>query len=136
MGEHGHPIQVNLETILPILAKEIYNTPHAFLRENVQNAVDAIRIQAYLDASAGHPPHAHRVVVRIDGSTVSISDTGIGMGREELQSCFWNIGQSGKHTAEAKAAGVVGTFGIGGMANFGVCSRLEITTRKETMARA
>lgn len=132
MTTQGHAIQVNLEKILPILAKEIYNTPYAFLRENVQNAVDAIRIQRYSDNVANRAPGNHRVTIGIDGYTVTISDTGIGMSRADLQACFWNIGQSGKHTKEAKAAGVVGTFGIGGMANFGVCSKLEITTRKDT----
>lgn len=136
MTTHGHAIQVNLERILPILAKEIYNTPFAFLRENVQNAVDAIRIQRYLDHQAGRAVGTHCVTILIDGQTVSIADTGIGMSRLELQTCFWNIGQSGKHTKEAKAAGVVGTFGIGGMANFGTCSRLDISTRKESEHRS
>ena len=38
MTEHGHPIDVDLERILPILAREIYTSPFAFLRENVQNS--------------------------------------------------------------------------------------------------
>ena len=51
------------------------------------------------------------------------------MSKQDLASFYWSIGKSGKHTPEAKAAGVVGTFGIGGMANFGICSRLEVKTR-------
>ena len=45
MPEPAHPIEVDLERILPILAREIYTSPFAFLRENVQNAFDAIRMQ-------------------------------------------------------------------------------------------
>ena len=125
--DQGHPIDVTLEKILPILAKEIYNTPFAFLRENVQNAIDAIRVQRYREETAGISSE-HKVRIVIAGRSVAITDTGIGMTRVDLRTFFWSIGQSGKHTEEAKRAGVVGTFGIGGMANFGVCSRLEVRT--------
>ena len=126
--ERAHPIDVDLEQILPILAREIYTSPFAFLRENVQNAFDAIRIQQYLDAAEG-VSRDHTISITLEGSHLSISDSGIGMSKEDLASFYWSIGKSGKHTPEARAAGVVGTFGIGGMANFGVCSRLEVMTK-------
>ncbi len=128
MSEHSHPIDVDLEKILPILASEIYTSPFAFLRENVQNAFDAVRIQAYRENTEG-TKREHRIVIHVDGNRVSITDSGIGMTAEDLKSLFWSIGKSGKHTKEAQSAGVVGTFGIGGMANFGVCSQLEVTSR-------
>lgn len=128
MSEQGHPIEVDLERILPILAREIYTSPFAFLRENVQNAFDAIRMQSFRERVAGST-RKHRISIMIDGNRISISDSGIGMTKEDLASFFWSIGKSGKHSHEAKSAGVVGTFGIGGMANFGVCSRLEVLTR-------
>ncbi len=131
MIEHGHPIEVDLEQILPILAREIYTSPFAFLRENVQNAFDAIRMQRFREHQAGMS-RVHRILITLEGNRLSISDSGIGMTKDDLASFFWSIGKSGKHTAEAKSAGVVGTFGIGGMANFGVCSRLEVTTRTYT----
>ncbi|MCA9474142.1 MAG: ATP-binding protein [Nitrospira sp.] len=135
MSEHSHPIDVDLEKILPILAKEIYTSPFAFLRENVQNAFDAVRIQAYRD-SEEDIKREHRIVVHVDGNRVSITDSGIGMTADDLKNLFWSIGKSGKHTNEAKSAGVVGTFGIGGMANFGVCSRLEVTSRTYASPKA
>jgi molecular chaperone HtpG len=131
MTEHGHPIEVDLERILPILAREIYTSPFAFLRENVQNAFDAIRMQRFREQQAGIS-RSHRILITLEGNRLSISDSGIGMTKDDLARFFWSIGKSGKHTAEAKSAGVVGTFGIGGMANFGVCSRLEVTTRTYT----
>lgn len=131
MTEHGHPIDVDLEQILPILAREIYTSPFAFLRENVQNAFDAIRMQKFREQSLG-VSREHRILISLDGNRLSISDSGIGMTKDDLASFFWSIGKSGKHTVEAKSAGVVGTFGIGGMANFGVCSRLEVMTRTHT----
>lgn len=128
MTQKSHPIDVDLEQILPILAREIYTSPFAFLRENMQNAFDAIRMQLYRDKNRGITCE-HRININLDGNRLSILDTGIGMTKEDLSSYFWSIGKSGKHTEEAKSAGVVGTFGIGGMANFGVCSRLDVITR-------
>ena len=48
MTGDGHPIDVDLERILPILAREIYTSPFAFLRENVQNAFDAIQCRYFV----------------------------------------------------------------------------------------
>jgi len=135
MASESHPIEVDLERILPILAREIYTSPFAFLRENVQNAFDAIRMQIFRDQTQGLT-REHKIVITTDGMHLSISDTGIGMTKEDLGQFFWSIGKSGKHTPEAKSAGVVGTFGIGGMANFGVCSRLEVHTRTNSSANS
>ena len=51
------------------------------------------------------------------------------MTKEELRRNFWTMGASGKHTVEAKRAGCIGTFGIGGFANFGVCEKLIVVSR-------
>ena len=51
MSEDAHAIDVDLERILPILARAIYTSPFAFLRENVQNAFDAIRMQRHREGS-------------------------------------------------------------------------------------
>jgi len=48
------------------------------------------------------------------------------MSLADLRNLFWTIGASGKRTAEARAAGCVGMFGIGGFANFGVCDELTV----------
>ena len=134
MSDDSHPIDLDLKKILPILAREIYTTPFAFLRENVQNAFDAIRMQIYRESRQGIVSD-HRVKISVTDKAVTIRDSGIGMSKQDLQEFFWSIGKSGKHTEEAQAAGVVGTFGIGGMANFGVCSRIDVITRTETAAK-
>jgi molecular chaperone HtpG len=51
------------------------------------------------------------------------------MTREELANNFWTMGASGKTTDEARRAGCIGVFGIGGFANFGVCETLEVISR-------
>ncbi len=59
-----------------------------------------------------------KIDVRLAGDTITITDNGIGMSEKVLRENFWKAGSSGKHSAAAKKAGVVGTFGIGAMANF------------------
>jgi molecular chaperone HtpG len=122
----GIVFQVETGRILQILAKEIYDSPLALLRENVQNAYDAIRERF---VAAGTLQDGGRIDVRVANGEVSIVDNGVGMSEEVLRKNFWKAGSSGKHSEAARRAGVVGTFGIGAMANFGVCSRLRVETR-------
>ena len=110
--------------MIRLLGGQLYDTPLAMLRENVQNAVDAIRMRMVKDN--GFTP---RVDVNISINSVSIEDNGIGMSDETLRNNYWYAGNSGKNTPEAKAAGVIGHFGIGALANFGVCTELELSTR-------
>ena len=103
-------------------------TPFAFIRENVQNAVDAIRLRAHREGTFPDEGR-YRIDVDVTGQMITVRDNGIGMSAEDLQRFFWTIGASGKRTSEALAAGCVGTFGIGGFANFGVCSVMEVISQ-------
>ena len=119
----------DFDSLLRIISKQIYETPLAFLRENVQNSVDAVRMQAHLER-ADPADRRYRIEVTVTGRAVRVRDNGIGMTRTELQTLFWTMGASGKRTPEAAAAGCVGTFGIGGFANFGICNKLEVISKK------
>ena len=119
------PAGIDFESVLRIISKQIYETPLAFIRENVQNAVDAIRIQAHRD-NAGPDDERYRIDITVEDKKIVVRDNGVGMSSSDLQNFFWTIGASGKRTQEALAAGCVGTFGIGGFANFGVCVALEV----------
>jgi molecular chaperone HtpG len=125
---NGIVFQVETERVLKILTRDIYDSPMALLRENVQNAYDAVRMRF---APSGKLRKGGRIDVTLDGDTLTISDNGIGMTETVLRENFWRAGSSGKNSAAAKRAGVVGTFGIGAMANFGVCRRLTVVTRIE-----
>lgn len=129
-GSSSFKVGIEFESVLRAISKQIYETPMAFIRENVQNAVDAIRIQALRE---GTEPGASRycIEVTIDDRKLMVRDNGIGMSEADLQSFFWTIGASGKRTGEALKAGCVGMFGIGGFANFGVCDRLEVISQTE-----
>ncbi len=135
MTDQGHPIEIDLDRVLSILAREIHTSPFAFIRENVQNAFDAVRVQLFRERKIGHIGQ-HTITITLEGNLLSIRDSGIGMTREDLAKFFWSIGRSGKHTEEARSAGVVGTFGIGGMANFGICSRVEVVTKTHSASES
>lgn len=119
---------IDFESVLRIISKQIYETPLAFIRENVQNAVDAIRLCAHREGADTHDAR-YRIDVTVEGKKILVRDNGIGMSARDLQDFFWTIGASGKRTQEARAAGCVGTFGIGGFANFGVCDVLEVVSQ-------
>ena len=120
-------VGIEFESVLSAISKQIYDTPLAFIRENVQNAVDAVRMQGARRSEQSVDELA--IHVTATANAVDIRDNGIGMTLNELRDLFWTIGASGKRTEEARDAGCVGMFGIGGFANFGVCSELIVTSQ-------
>ena len=117
------PFAVDISQMIELLASQIYPTPFALLRENVQNSFDAILLRRHL----GQQFDA-RIDVSIEPNRVCVADNGIGMSRDDLRNHFWRAGSSSKNTDDARAAGVVGTFGIGAMANFGIAEDLQVET--------
>lgn len=111
--------------MIHLLGVQLYDTPLAMLRENVQNAVDAIRERKKMDTKLFYP----MIKVTISDGMIAISDNGKGMTKDILKNNYWTAGNSSKNTEEAQQAGVIGHFGIGALANFGICSKLEISTR-------
>ncbi|MCD4681047.1 MAG: ATP-binding protein, partial [Bacteroidales bacterium] len=119
--------QIEVSRVLEILSNDIYDSPYALLRENIQNAYDAILMRI---SEEGEGTFVPKIEVSITNNTVTISDNGIGMDEDVFQNNFWKAGASGKNNEIAKKAGVVGTFGIGAMANFGVANQIKVTSRK------
>ena len=117
------PLSVEIGRMIEVLAAQIYPSPFALLRENVQNSFDAILLRGHF----GQKFDA-RVDVIIESLRICVSDNGIGMTRNDLREHFWRAGASSKNTDDARAAGVVGTFGIGAMANFGIAEELHVET--------
>ena len=117
------PFAVEVSRMIEVLAEQIYPTTFALLRENVQNSFDAILLRRH---QLGE--FSERIDVTIEESRIVVEDNGIGMSRQDLQQHFWRAGSSSKNTEEARAAGVVGTFGIGAMANFGIAEELHVET--------
>ena len=123
------PFEIETRRVVQLLAKQIYQSPLALLRENTQNAFDAVRQRLYMD-----PGFTPLIEIELAPNQVSVSDNGVGMTPEELQEHYWTAGRSSKNNEEARAAGVVGTFGIGAMANFGIADQLTVETESGTSA--
>lgn len=126
MSSHGAeriPFEVEVSRVIDVLARQIYQTPLALLRENTQNAFDAVLMRRHTTGDFDA-----RIEVGITPTEISITDNGIGMTPDDLRTHYWSAGSSGKNTPEARAAGVVGTFGIGAMANFGIADALLLET--------
>jgi len=120
------PFQVDINRVIEVLATQIYPSPLALLRENTQNAFDAILVRRHSGES-----FEPRISIYITPDRVVVDDNGIGMTPGDLRRHYWSAGSSSKNTPDARAAGVVGTFGIGAMANFGVADVLEVETESK-----
>ena len=116
--------QLDISKVLELLSERIYDSPYAMLRENIQNAYDAILLRTFRESGKFDP----LITVTITKEGVTVEDNGIGMTFAEVQNNYWRAGASGKNTPEARSAGVVGTFGIGALANFGICESLIVET--------
>lgn len=117
------PFQIETQRVVQLLAKQIYQSPLALLRENTQNAFDAVRQR--LHAQGDFSPS---IEITLSPDKIVIADNGIGMTPNELEQHYWTAGSSSKNNDDARAAGVVGTFGIGAMANFGIADHLTVET--------
>jgi len=121
MSKELIPFQIETDRVVQLLAKQIYQSPLALLRENAQNAFDAVRQRLQMDGS-----FAPFIDVRLTPHEIVVADNGIGMTPRDLQDHYWTAGRSSKNNEAARKAGVVGTFGIGAMANFGIATRLTV----------
>lgn len=117
------PFQIEAQRVIQLLAKQIYQSPLALLRENCQNAFDAVRQRLHHSTS-----FSPRIEIALAPDRVVITDNGIGMTSNDLKEHYWKAGSSSKNNEAARAAGVVGTFGIGAMANFGIAKVLTVET--------
>ena len=132
MASKSSSFEVGIEfsSVLAAISKQIYDTPYAFLRENLQNAIDASRMQAGRELISPSDPSL-RIDINLQGDSVRIRDRGIGMSSDDLRHLYWTIDASGKRNDEARAAGCVGMFGIGGFANLGVCEKLIVISQAQ-----
>src|SRR5438067_4964417 len=99
------PFDVETERILQILSTEIYDSPKAFLRENVQNAYDAILMRC---TAQGLQISDRAIEITVGNNHLTVRDDGIGMDDEVLKNNFWKAGSSGKKSELAQRSGVIG----------------------------
>lgn len=139
-------ISVDTEHIFPIIKKWLYSEKDIFLREIVSNATDAVtkykRLQSLGQIPADDCDYRITVSLDKDAGTISVSDNGIGMSEQELETYICNIALSGafdfiqKYEGEGASNGIIGHFGLGFYSAFMVSDTVEIYTKSYTDAPA
>ena len=136
-----HQFQAEVAELLNLMVHSVYSETDIFLRELVSNASDAcdkIRYDAIAkpELLAGDDRLAIRIVPHTEAKTLTISDNGIGMDRQELIDNLGTVAKSGtkaflKGMKDAKEGlGLIGQFGVGFYAAFMVADRIEVTSRR------
>ena len=130
-------IGVSTTDLFPIIKKFLYSDHDIFLREIVSNAVDATQKLKVLASSGEFKGELGELKVRVradkEAGTLTISDNGIGMTREEVEKYINQIAFSGaeefleKHKDDA--ATIIGHFGLGFYSSFMVSDEVEIVTK-------
>jgi molecular chaperone HtpG len=134
--------QTEAKQLLHLMIHSLYSNKEIFLRELISNASDAIdklRFAALADASLqeGGAELQIQVDVDKDDNTITISDNGIGMNRDEVIENLGTIAKSGTAAFlenltgdEKKDSQLIGQFGVGFYSAFIVAHRVEVHTRK------
>ncbi len=130
-------IGVTTENIFPIIKKFLYSDHEIFLRELISNAVDAtqkLRTMSLAGDFSGEPGDLTiRVSVDKKKKTITVSDRGIGMTREELDKYLNQIAFSSANDFLDKykdqSNSIIGHFGLGFYSAFMVSDRVEVLTR-------
>ena len=127
--------------LLNLMINSIYSNNEIFLRELISNASDAIDKYKYLSlTSKGKVPLLdHDIHIALDKKkrTITISDNGIGMSKEDLVNNLGTIARSGSKdfmskVKEAKEKGdldIIGQFGVGFYSAFMVASKIDVLTK-------
>jgi len=133
--------KTEVNKLLDIVINSLYSEKYIFLRELISNASDALDKRRYwtlTNPNLEKPSAPYRVVLTPDKdhNTLTISDNGIGMNRDDLINHIGTIAKSG--TAEflqnakdnASAVDLIGKFGVGFYSAFMVASSVEIITKR------
>ncbi len=140
--EEQHSFSAEVGQLLDLVVHSLYTEREIFLRELVANAADATdrrRFEGLTDATLAPPAEASvRIVPDRPARTLTISDDGIGMSKEELAENLGTIARSGtKAFGQTLAAAkpedrptLIGQFGVGFYAAFMVADRVEVTSRR------
>lgn len=136
-----HGFQTEVKQLLQLMIHSLYSNKEIFLRELVSNASDAadkLRFKALEnDALLETDADLHvRVSVNKDANTITISDNGIGMTRDEVMTNLGTIAKSGTKEFISQLSGdqskdsrLIGQFGVGFYSAFIVADNVTVRTR-------
>ncbi len=137
-----HAFQTEVNQLLKLMIHALYSNKEIFLRELVSNASDALdklRFEAVSNDALTEGEEELYIQVEFDkeGGTVTISDNGIGMTRDEVIANIGTIANSGTKKFlenmtgdQAKDSHLIGQFGVGFYSSFIVADEVTLITRK------
>jgi molecular chaperone HtpG len=141
-GQERFAFQAEVVQILDLMINSLYSNKEIFLRELISNSSDAIdRLRLELLARSELPEAEGPLQIRVDydsgARTVSVSDNGIGMSRQEVIDHIGTIAKSGTREFlqaltgdQRRDAALIGQFGVGFYAAFIVADRVTLTSRR------
>jgi molecular chaperone HtpG len=134
--------QAEVKQLLRLVTHSLYSNKEIFLRELISNASDAcdkLRFEALSnkDLYESDPELQIRVSFDKEAGTITVSDNGIGMSRDEVIEHIGTIAKSGTREFfdrltgdQAKDANLIGQFGVGFYSAFVVADRVTLVTRR------
>jgi len=134
--------QAEVRQLLNLVINSLYSNKEIFLRELVSNASDAcdkLRFEALTDDALyeGHSELRIRVSFDKEQRTITVSDNGVGMNRQEVTDNIGTIAKSGTRQFmealtgdQAKDAKLIGQFGVGFYSAFVVAHKVTVLTRR------
>ncbi|BEH73126.1 MULTISPECIES: molecular chaperone HtpG [Edwardsiella] len=140
-GQETRGFQSEVKQLLHLMIHSLYSNKEIFLRELISNASDAadkLRFRALSnpDLYQGDGELRVRISVDRDNRTLTLSDNGIGMTREEVIENLGTIAKSGTKafleslgSDQAKDSQLIGQFGVGFYSAFIVADKVTVRTR-------
>jgi molecular chaperone HtpG len=140
--QERHTFQAEVVQILDLMIHSLYSNKEIFLRELISNASDAIdRLRLELLSRSELPEAEGPLQILVsydkDARTITVSDNGIGMSRDEVVQNIGTIAKSGTREFlnaltgdQRKDAALIGQFGVGFYSAFIVADRVTLTTRR------
>lgn len=124
-----HRFQVSLNGLIELLSNHLYSSSAVFVRELMQNGVDAIEARRTLE-----PDHRGEIRVELHGSgpgpTLAFADSGIGLTEDQAHEFLATIGRSAKRgELPERDGGYLGQFGVGLLSCFVVAEEVVVVSR-------
>jgi molecular chaperone HtpG len=138
--------QAEVKQLLNLMIHSLYSNKEIFLRELISNAADAadkLRFEALSNNALYESDGELKIRIAIDKAarTLTVSDNGVGMSREEVVQNIGTIAKSGTREffqsltgEQAKDAKLIGQFGVGFYSAFIVADRVTLVTRRAGLA--
>ncbi|MBL7830586.1 MAG: molecular chaperone HtpG [Saprospiraceae bacterium] len=135
MSTHKGSISVQTENIFPIIKKFLYSDQEIFLRELISNAIDATTKLKVLSSKGECKGELGELTIEISvnkkAKTITISDKGIGMTRDEVEKYLNQVAFSSAQEFIDKYkedANIIGHFGLGFYSAFMVANKVDVKT--------